>query len=85
MNDSVVLGALVLALSVQSAVLLLGFLLHLRSESAGRAERDRLINLVVANSPREFATLQKASAVKPDQPPEAVPEPEQMVGIGGTW
>lgn len=85
MDDSVVLGVFVVALFVQSAVIVLGLWLHLRGESAWRAERTQLLNLVVADSPRAFATLQKASAVKPDPTTSEPAHDEERLSIGGDW
>ena len=81
MAEGLVVGALVAVIFLLSAVILLVSVLRERAEKAWADERTRLLNLVVAQNPREFKVLQKAGTPKPEKDPEAPPEPVQ-IGMG---
>lgn len=68
MLAEVVLAAVIVALAVQNVVIL----------RTHRAERERLIDAVVARHAAEFVALQ----AKPKAPRDPKPAPEQMEPVG---
>lgn len=76
MADSAAIGALVVAVIVLSAAIVFGAFAFARAQTLWAKERTELLNRILADNPREFAHLQKATAPpKPEVPDPNIDEP----------
>lgn len=82
MSDGLVVGALVAALIVQSALIVLLVVLFDRARARDVVERERLTQLVAAGgNPRDYAHLRKASGEARPESHEPPAEERTLIGM----